>query len=794
MINLIGLILGISCSLLVLLFIFDELQFDRHFTDAEQIYRLNYQYKDETFAVTGFVNWYEAEREEQQLKIAALKSITAVEQVAHFNASHSAIIKKQPFFVTVSDGRGEPKKFTEKKILFTNTGTALMDIFQWPILYGNQKSSFEGPYAAILTRASAERYFGENWEDEIANQTLEWYQEEYPVTAVIEVDENNAHFDFDIFLVTPKIPAWGAYTYLKLSEDAYVDEITKEVNHQLGLVEPSIVGNPDEKGSYLQKITDIHLSNDILYELTPSGEIQYLYIFGVIGLIIMFITVTNYINLSVALYSKRKNEIGMRKVMGAQRGSITWQFLSEAILLCLISLPFSLLLLQLSIPYFNQIMNLGLDNVYVKTLPGFMLVFGFTVLIGFISGLYPALLLSGKNVLQLIRNGSSGTKQRFSLRRVMFVLQFTLLIALGSTTIFVNGQLSYINHKNLGFNKEGIISFNPINWEAYQRIKNKLLSYPQFNQIGLGMLPGEDMGFRTSYKLIGNEKVFDNAGFWQMDWDAVHILGIKISGIDMDSAPEEVLILNQASAKNLMEQLKTDDINSLLGRSIRTHLEYENEDHTFGDEQIVGGFVDELHLMSLKEKISPLLILIDKKPDDVYSGILKIETDQLSSTLDILKSVYTEVVPEIPIEINFLESNLEELYEQEQRVGKLSFYLSIIAVVIAVLGLMSMSAYLVSLRTKEIGIRKVMGASVFELLLLLSKEFIMLVCIATAIATPFAYLFVSRWLSDFAYRIDVSLWVFLLTGFIALCIAVAVVILQTAKTASTTPAITLKAE
>lgn len=793
-INLIGLTLGISCSLLVLLFIYDELQYDKYFPEAENIYRLNYQYKNETYAITGFLNWYDSEKDEQLLKVDAIKSIKNVEQVAQFNATHSAITKKQSFYVSFPNDRGGEEKFTEKKILLSNTGQALIDIFQWPLVYGSRENSFEGPYSAVLTRNSAERYFGPNWENRISNQSLSWNGQEYHISAVIEDNVHNAHFDFDLLLIAPEIPAWGAYLYVKLADGASLQQINEEVNKQLALVEPAIVDNPDEKGSYLQKITDIHLSNNILYELGRSGDIQYLYIFGIIALIILFITVTNYINLSVALYSKRKNEIGMRKVMGAPRESITWQFLSEAILLCLISLPLSLLLLQLGIPYFNQIMNMDLDNLYIQSLPAFLLVFAFTIIVGLASGIYPALLLSGKKALLLIREPAVGIKERFSLRRVMFVFQFTLLIALGSATILVNEQLNFINHKNLGFSKEGIITFNPISSENYQRIKNKLLSYPQFDQMGLGMVPGLELGDHTSYKLAGSEQVLDNAGFWEMDWDALNVLGIEVSGLSEDKAPEEIMILNQASASNLLEQLKSDDKNTLLGRSLLTHLEYENEDHTYGQEYVVGGFVEDLHLLSLKQEINPLLINIDKEPDEIYWVILKIDTEQLSESLDILKEVYADIVPEIPLEINFLESSLEELYEQEQRVGDLSFYLSIIAVIIAVLGLMSMSAYLVSLRTKEIGIRKVMGASVFELLMLLSKEFIMLVCIATIIATPFAYLFVNRWLSDFAYRIDVNIWVFLFTGFIALCIAVAVVILQTVKTANTTPAITLKAD
>ncbi|WKN31074.1 FtsX-like permease family protein [Porifericola rhodea] len=793
-INLIGLTLGISCSLLVLLFIYEELQYDQHYSEAESIYRLNYQYKNDIYAITGFVNWWDANRDEQLLKVAALEGLSGVEEVAQFNATHSSTMSKQPIYLSVTNALGEDKKFTEKEVLLSNTGSALYNIFQWELVYGNKAQSFNGPYSAILTSATAERYFGADWKNRIASQSLNWNNQEYPVNAVIEVGDNNTHFDFEVILITPEIPSWGAYLYLKLSPNAQLSKVNEQLNRQLELIEPEILNNPDEKGSYLQAITDIHFSNNILYELKPKGEIQYLYVFGVIGMIILSITITNYINLSVALYSRRKSEIGMRKVMGAPRETITIQFLTEAALLCTISLPLSLLLLELSLPYFNQIMNLDLKNMYLQSLPGFLGVLAFTVSIGLIAGLYPALLLSGRNVLDLIRNQTGGVRERFSLRRVMFIFQFTLLIALASATILVNEQLRYINHKNLGFRKEGIITFNPVSSANYQHIKNRLLSYSHFSHIGQGMVPGLEMTDNTSYKITGSEQVYDNAGFWEMDWDAVKTLGIEISGIKESNAPNEVIILNQYSATNLMEQLGLDDKEQLLGRSISTHLEYQNEDESFGRNYVIGGFVEDLHLLSLKEKISPMLIKVDKNPDMIYWMIMRIDTDRLSESLNILKDIYDETITDVPLEINFLESSLEQLYEQEQRVANLSFYLSIIAIVIALLGLMSMSAYLVSLRTREIGIRKVMGASVLELLMLLSKEFIMMVCVATLIATPFAYIFVDRWLSDFAYRIDVDIWVFLFTGFMTLCIAVAVVILQTVKTANSKPAITLKAD
>ncbi len=790
-INLIGLTLGICCSLLVLLFIVDQLSYDQHYPDAERIYRLNYEYRNEVYSINGFVNWWEATSEEQLLKPNSLREIEGVEHVAQFNATHGATMSKQAVFISVLKDGVEAEKFAEKKILISNTGEEIVKVFGWELLYGNQEISFDQAYAAILTEETALRYFGKDWISQIEDKSIAWNNKTYPLKAVLRLEEN-AHFDFDLLLITPEIPSWGAYTYLKLAPGISPEQVDAEINRRLQLIEPQIADDPDENGSHLQAVRDIHFSNDILYELGNSGEIQYLYVFGAIALIILFITTANYINLSVAMYAKRKNEIGMRKVMGAERESITWQFLAESVLICLLSLPLALLLLEFCLPFFNSVMNLQLENIFLDSLLAFALLLSFTIFIGLLSGLYPALLLSGKQTLQLISNNTVSTREGLSMRRLMFVFQFTLLIALGAATILINRQLNYINQKNLGFNKKGVITFDPGSAENYRLIKNKLQQYPQILAVGSGMVPGVEVGGQTSYKLDGSEDVYDDASFWAMDWDALEALDIEISGIDKNTAPDQTLIINQAVARNIAPSGKQSDGNQLLGQYLLTHLEYQNEEGKYGDRYVIGGFVEDLHLFSLKQKISPIIIQVAQNADWVYRVIVKVETDKLSESLSIIRSTYDEVVDDIPIEITFLESSLQQLYEQEQRVGDLSFYLSIVAIVIALLGLVSMTAYLVSLRTREIGIRRVMGASFFRILLLLSKEFIILVVVATIIATPFAYLLVEQWLSDFAYHIEVSLWVFLITGFIALCIAVAVVIVQAAKTTNTQPAAALR--
>ncbi len=791
-----GLTLGLACCALVILFVRHELRYDTFHPRHQDIYRLIYEYSSQAYTVTGFLNWWDTSPQDQLIKPEAFRQIPEVEEVAQFNVTYGETMGDHPIFVEIEKPGDMPERFSEKQVLITNTGRELFHIFGWKFLEGNPLEACSEFYTAILTEETARKYYGKNWPEKIRlEKTIYWEEQAYRITGVIEDIPAHAHYDFDLILYKPTIPSWCAYTYLLLHPDAETQAVNNKINEVLIDLEPTIADNPLQETSYLQPLKDIHLNSNYLYELKPPGDIRYLYVFSIIGLIILLITCTNYINLSVAMYAGRHQEIGMRKVLGAHKKNILGQFLTEAILLTLLCLPLALILLQCILPVFNQLMNLKLKNDFLTSLSMFGLLTATAFGVGVLSGLYPAWILARKQVVRLFKEGISRRGEGLLVQRGLIIFQFTLLISLSSATFFINQQLRYINNKDVGFNKDGVISFNPVSIENFHRIKNKLQSYPQIKAIGAGILPGMRASSQVTYQLEGSADRFIDGSLWHMDYGTVRALGLHsdlLTQIEEEKRDfNEILLINEAAAK-VLSTVAGVSKEELIGMTVNTNLEYESESgEGYGDRYTISGFVKDVHLHSLKQKINPLFIRITKEPDWLYHAILKIETKHLSETTRLIEKVYYEEVDGLPFEIHFLEDQLRKLYEQEQRVSNLTTYLSIVAVVLAILGLIGLTAYLTKLRIKEIGIRKVMGASIGQILLLLNREFILLVIVSTVIAAPIAYLAINEWLADFAYRITINVIIFIFIGFIAFLVSVTVVTIQSIKAAKANPVQTL---
>lgn len=798
-INMFGLTIGLACSALVVLFVRHELRYDEFHPRYQDIYRLINIYRDQSHNIINFLKWTDATAEEQHIKPNALKQIPEVEEVAQFNITHNLTMGNYPSFIRVERQRGTPEYFPERKILMTNTGKELLKIFGWHFIVGDASQACQNFYSAILTEQTAEKYFGKDWQQTILERTIQRRDHEYRITGVIETLPDYAHYDFDLILYTPSILTWGAYTYLRLHPDADLQKVNQKINEELVRVEPYIADDPYEGGSYLQPITDIHLHSNNRFEIKTPGDIRYIYIFSIIGVIILLITCTNYINLSVAMYAGRHQEIGMRKALGAYKSTIIGQFLTEAVLLSLLCLPLVLGLLYFILPFFNQLMNQELRNEFLTSLPLFALLLSIALLTGLLSGIYPALVLARKQTIRLFKEGMTGHGEGLFMRRTLIIFQFTLLIALSSVTFFINQQLTYIHSKNLGFEKEGVVAFLPFSLDTFNIIKNSLQSYPQIIEIGTGVLPGIATDKNITYQLDGTQEHFMDGNLWEIDYAAAKALGIQsnvLTQIEEENKDfTEVLLINEAAAKTLSAAAGGIRKDELVGMTVVTNLEYENESgEGKGSPFVITGFIEEIHLNSMRQKINPLFVRITKEPqhDEAFYAILKIDTRNLSETISLIENAFYEVIQDWPFEVTFLEEQLRKLYEQEQRVSILTIYLSGVAVILAILGLIGLTAYLTNLRIKEIGIRKVMGASVGQILLLLNREFILLVFIATAIATPIAYLAVDKWLSEFAYRINVNLLIFLLIGFMAFWVSIIVVTIQSIRAATANPVHTLR--
>lgn len=794
LINGVGLTLGLCSIFLSTLYLRNETRYDQFHEKSADTYRLLRTYRSQIYTCLPFQSYSNTSADEQLLLAEGFEELSGVGSVTQFVLSSSAIADQGAYFVETEAGSA----FTEEQILFTNRGPAFLEIFDWSFLAGDPTSALDAPYRVVLSESTAKKYFGANWQQDnsVLGTSLRIDTIDYQIFGVIQDVPSYSHIAFDLAVSVPSVPSWGAYTYAHLMPGADPTQVNQQLNQRYLTLYPEQQEDPLEKGITLQPLADIHLGSNYLYELKKLGDVRYLYIFGIIGLIILVITCTNYTNLSVAMYTGRQKEIGMRKVMGARKRDISGQFLFEAMLLAFISLPLALLLLELLLPYFNQLMELQLRNDFLRELPLFAIALGLALGIGILSGLYPSLLLSRKTLTQLFRSKLGQSKAGFSLRHALVGFQLVLLIALGSATLLINRQLTFIEQKDLGYEKEGILSFGLDDVDDYQYIRDQLLTLPQVVSVGSGSQPGELMYNQVTYTLqgAGAASVLDNGTSLYMDQGLVQTLGITHPALQkLDQGADEVLLINRTAAETLgrISDRAPEDV---IGEVLVTEPEYVNEEGSNGFPAVVDGIMEDFHYFTLKETINPMFLLVRKEPEWVYNAVVKVKTDQLYETIGQIREVYAQVRSDAPFQVQFMDERLETLYAQERQIGQLTTVLSTVAVLLAILGLSGLASFIAYQRRSEISIRKVFGASLGQILLLINREFVLLVIIATLLAAPLAYFSVNAWLDNFAYRITPSWLDMVAVGLISLVIVIVIVSWQSFRTAQRNPAQTLREE
>ena len=793
LINAIGLSLGLGCVFLSLLYLRNETRYDEFHENAEDIYRVTRSFREQVYSPLPFEGYWNAEPDVQNELPNAFTMLSSVEQVTHFVISNAAITgRRKSYFVQDESGR----EFIENKILFTNRGDEFLDIFSWDFLQGKPQGALSETYRAIISESIAAKYFGSDWQqnDAALGSMLRIDSSEFMVTGIIEDVPEYSHFDFDMALSVNKIPAWGAYTYFTKSDGAEESQLAEQMNNTYLDLYPDRRDDPREKGTSIQAITDIHLYSDKLYELKKPGDVRYLYIFGIIGLVILLITITNYTNLSVALYAGRQKEIGMRKVMGAHKRDVTGQFLFEAILLSLVCLPIALVLLELALPYFNQLMDLELSNAFFREWPLLLAALGLATFIGLLSGFYPALMLSQKKMTELFKARLSASGSGFGLRRSLVGFQLILLIALGSATFFINQQLDFIAEKDLGFEKEGLIFFKMSDAADYQVLRERLLRSSAILEVGAGSVPGANMFNQTTYRLRGGEEIMSDGTMLNMDAGMIRALGLEHPALEkLQSGKDEIMLINETAANTLSRVYNTPREN-LVGAEWVNEPEYVNEEGQVGFPHIIDGIVDDFHFFTLKEEITPIFIVVRDAPEWVNVVTVKTRTDRLYEAIDLAEEEYAKLEQVIPFEVGFMDERLENLYSKERQMGQLSTGLSLVAVFLAVLGLLGLVSFMTYQRRSEISVRKIFGASVAQIMLLINREFAILVGLATLLAAPLAYFGVNAWLDNFAYRISPGLLGIAGVGLVSLLVVVLVVSVQSFRTAQSNPARTLREE
>lgn len=688
------------------------------------------------------------------------------------------------------------QKYQEDNVMMADP--SVFKVFSFPIVKGNPDKVLEHPFDIVLTETSAKKYFGS--EDPVGKPLLLDGVKQGMVTGVMKDIPDNSHFKADMFVSMISLErggeklseAWGNFswrTYLLLPENYNYKQLQAKLP---GFIKKHI-GIYEEKNRMYYTLTLEPLKSVYLYstyDAPEKGNLSNIYIFSLIAVFILFIACINFINLTTARASERAKEVGIRKVAGALRSQLTFQFLTECILLCFIAFLLSLLIAACLVNAFNSVSGKVIIHGVFQH-PGFILVlFLISLVIGAIAGLYPAFVLSSYKPVAVLKGSFTSGSKGVSLRKILVVTQFTLSVILIISTIVVYKQLNYMRNQPLGFNKDQmlVVDFRGDSTAEVKSeiIKNEFKNIPNVRSVSFssGIPGGNTQGAYSQLENKQGELQAANLDMFSIDFDFLNQFQIKpIAGRgfskDMLTDSSHALIVNEVVVKNFGYSSPEE----IIGKKY----------NQWGKSGVIVGVIKNFHYRSLKSDISPLVFRV-AAPDDFSVLTVNVKSDNMPATIAALENKWNKLMPQRPFNYYFADEEFNKQYRGEERFGKLFLYFAVLAIFISCLGLLGLAAYSTIKRKKEIGIRKVLGASVTNITALISKDFIVLVFTAIIIASPIAWFIMDRWLRDFAFKINIAWWIFVLAGAVAIIIALATVSAQAIKAAIVNPVKSLRTE
>ena len=782
-VNTAGLAVGLACVLVIISYIRLELSYDKFHDQGDRIYRITQTWNDDG-------------RRVESAKVHAPLAPLISETVP--SASKVARVYPYPVFIS-KDGQSK-----SKEDLFCFADSTFFEIFSFTALEGDLATALNAPRTVVLTKSAAIKYFGST---DIVGQVLiyedERQQKEFNIRAVIEDVPQNSHMTFEILAsfsslneIMPWYNSWyypPMYTYILLSPSGKASDFLATVRDVSVTHMPERV-QAEKRAFGLQNLASIHLYSDLEDEWEANASYEFVELFMVIAGFILLIACINFTNLATARATKRAREVGMRKVMGAARIQIIWQFLGESFITTCIAFLLAFGLAEIVMIYaFNDVIGKELSLAFMISQPFIYYTAIGIVIISVLAGMYPAIYLSGFSPIRIFKGSSvSQTAGRRGLvRKGLVTFQFFISCLLILGTIIVYRQTSFLRNMELGFDKDHVIALAMVDRYAqknFNLLKESLLEESAVRNVGLSStLPGRQdfHGFQVSI----DDKEEMNIKTLGADEDLLNTLGIEIlsgRGFSKDIATDqrEAFILNKAA----VEKFGWDDP---LGKEVELTTYVDGKDIRKGK---VIGVVDDFHFQSLYNQVEPLLIYINKHP--YYSDFISVKFEQgsLHESVELLKRKWENFHPDKPIEYYFLDDELDQLYKTEVKRSTIFSAFAVLSVIISCLGLFGLSAFSVQQRTKEVGIRKVLGASIVSIFSLLAKEYMMLVLIANIIAWPAVWYFGQEWLAGYAYQIDTGHGMYILTLLAALGITLLTISYQAIKTAIINPAETLKEE
>ncbi|HEY6901888.1 MAG TPA: ABC transporter permease [Puia sp.] len=786
-INIVGLAAGLAVCLSIVLFVFDELSYDKYNPKADRIYRID---ADLFYNNTRFLD----ASSPKPMAYTLVKEYPQIEQMVRIDNRNNILIKK---------GNGNVQDY--HAVMADST---FFQVFPMPLLAGDPNTALNDPTSIVIDESAAKRYFNST---DVVGRTLYVDNSTYcRITAVMKDFPRQSHFHFSFIRpLRDNYPgesnAWlsnNLKSYILLKPGVTMEFAQSKINQlvntylsrQLQEMVHASIRDLESRGNYfhynLIPLTDIHLHSEKSSEFEANGSINYVYIFSIIAALILLIACVNFMNLSTARSANRAKEVGIRKVAGSSKGHLIAQFLTESILLSFFALLLALGIVALILPFFNQLAG---KQMYIGSLfaPGFLAtVIGLVLIVGLLAGSYPAFYLSSFQPIQVLKGKLAAGFKSSWLRSSLVVFQFSISIVLIIGTVIIYNQLQYIRNRKVGYNREQVlILHNTYNLgKQIKTFKQELLGFPGVTDATMtGHLPTAGAGNYSQ-----------NGWFRDPSLDAKR--GLIFADFEVDDHYLPTLGMQIVKGRNFSQQFPSDSSGILMNETAVSMLGvkdplnlilYRPEDKGAGKAYHVVGVIKDFNFNSMREKVTPLVMRLSENWGSIA---LRVNTGNMQSLINQVENKWKSMAPGQPFSYTFMDSDFNAIYHGEQRMGNIFITFSLFAILIACLGLFGLVTFAAEQRTKEIGIRKVLGANVGGIVVMLSKDFARLVLIASIIAFPIAWWAMNQWLQGFAYRVSIGWWVFAISGFIAMAIALLTVSLQTIRAALANPVKSLKTD
>ncbi len=785
-INVLGLSIGIACSLLIALFVLNEASYDRYNIKKDRIFRLVLNGKIGGQEIVGAYT-------SAPIGPTMAREFPEVEDFLRMNGTGPTVVEYNK------------QTFTEEHLV--EADSSFFNFFTIPLLKGDPESCLNEPRKLVLSESTAKKIFGnENPIDKAIKIGTDTTR--YIVSGVMADIPANSHFEANMissFMTNPRSasPVWlsnSFSTYLLLkpntdykSADAKIPGLMEkyvgpEVQRFMGISLSDFLGQGNRYGYFMQKLTDIHLDPDIQQQFKEPSDPKYLVIFGSIAILIVLIASINFMNLSTAQSSRRAKEVGIKKIGGSTKGMLIVQFLTESFILSFISLVFAIIIIKASLPYFSNLLGINLELNLLKsmfTIPALLL---FTIFVGLLSGSYPAFFLSSFSPYEVLKGEVKNSMKNGNLRKVLVVFQFTVSILLIIGTIIMYRQISFMINKDVGFNKENLIVI-----DRAGALGNRIKSFKEtvknipgvINAAASTAVPGRNNN-NNGYGIEGRrDESFLLVTNW-IDYDYIDTYNMTMAqGRNFDesySSDQDACLVNESTLK----EFGITDIEKIRFLQPR-------DSGKFDSRQVIG-VVKNFNHESLRNPIQPYIFQFKK--DNILFGYMtvRLTANNFSQTINEIEKIWKEYLPDNPLQYYFVDADFEKMYSQEKQNAQMAVIFSILAIFIAGLGLFGLTSFTVEQRTKEIGVRKAMGSSIAGIYYQISKEIFVLVTISAIISWPLIYYIAGNWLENFYYRINLGLFSFIAGLGIALTIALLTISYKVLQAARVNPAQSLKYE